>query len=231
MAISDYQGEEIITNIVIKGGKKYEERKYIPRTVFNDPQGKDAYIIGNGESRIGFDLYSLPQDTYGCNALYRDYEPDYLVVVDRKMHKEIVDAGYGENNTVYTNHLNITRNGGVNHLIPHNPHKGAGTTAMHIAIMDGHTHLYCIGFDCDQDGPNANVYKDTPCYNDSKTIVHQTTWGNQIYQMIASHPHIKWTFVGGNQPAKMFDLDNCTRISYNELSTHISKNDEDTQSN
>ena len=48
MAVSDYKGEEIITSIVIKGGKKYEERKYIPRTVFNDPQGKDAYIIGNG---------------------------------------------------------------------------------------------------------------------------------------------------------------------------------------
>jgi len=231
MAISDYQGEEIIDSIIIKQGKKYEERKYFARTVFNDPQGKDAYIIGNGESRIDFDLYSLPQDTYGCNALYRDYEPDYLVVVDEHMYKEILENNYSEKNIVYTNRRNIKKHGGSSHLIPHNPHKGAGTTAMHIAIMDGHTHLYCIGFDCDKDGPNANVYKDTPCYNDSKTIVHQTVWGRQIYQMIVSHPHIKWTFVGGNQPAEMFDLDNCTRISYNELNTHISKNDEDTQSN
>ena len=34
MAISGYKGEEIIANLVIKGGKKYEERVWMPRTVF-----------------------------------------------------------------------------------------------------------------------------------------------------------------------------------------------------
>ena len=76
MALSEYKAEEIIANIVIRQGKKHEHKVWMPRTVFNDAKGKDAYIIGNGESRIGFDLYSLPQDTYGCNALYRDYEPE-----------------------------------------------------------------------------------------------------------------------------------------------------------
>ena len=60
MAVSDYQGEEIIDSIVIKQGKKTFNKTYMPRTVFNDPDGKDAYIIGNGESRKDFDLYSLP---------------------------------------------------------------------------------------------------------------------------------------------------------------------------
>ena len=79
MALSEYKGEEIIAKIIIKGGKKTEERVYMPRTVNNDPAGKDAYIIGNGPSRIGFALYKLPQDSYGCNALHRDYEPDFLI--------------------------------------------------------------------------------------------------------------------------------------------------------
>ena len=56
MAISDYKGEEIIANLIIKGGKKYEERVWMPRTIFNDPAGKDAFIIGNGRSRSNFDL-------------------------------------------------------------------------------------------------------------------------------------------------------------------------------
>ena len=222
MSLSSYQGEEIITNIIIKGGKKIIERKYFPRTVFNDPAGKNAYIIGNGESRIGFDLYTLPQDTYGCNALYRDYEPDYLIVGDRKMHMEIVDAEYDQKNIVYTNHSNIIRNGGVNHLVPNNPNKGAGTTAMHIAIQDGHNQLFCIGFDCANDGPNYNVYKDTPCYKSSTTNVKQSVWAEQIYELAKSNPEVTWTFVGGNQPLKIINLDNCRRISYNALSTHIS---------
>ena len=90
MAVSDYQGEEIIDSIVIKQGKKTFNKTYMPRTVFNDPDGKDAYIIGNGESRKGFDLYSLPQDTYGCNALCRDYTPDFLFVIDQHMYKEVI---------------------------------------------------------------------------------------------------------------------------------------------
>lgn len=231
MALSDYKGEEIIDSVIIKQGTKTYDRKWMPRTVFNDPQGKDAYIIGNGESRKDFDLYSLPQDTYGCNALYRDYEADYLIVVDQLMYKEVVQSEYGEKNTVYTNRNNMKKYGGISHLIPHNPHRGAGTTAMHIAIHDGHTNLICIGFDCNEDAPNNNVYKDTNCYNDSKTIVHQTVWGRQIYQLIEANPQVQWTFVGGNPYAQFFDLDNCRQWSYNELSTHISKNDEDTQSN
>ena len=159
MALSEYKGEEIIANIIIRQGKKHEERVWMPRTVFNDVSSKDAYIIGNGESRIDFDLYKLPQDTYGCNALFRDYEPDYLVAVDRKIYQEIKDSEYGEKNTVYTNHLNMTRIGGSVNLIPNNPYMGAGTTAMHIAIHDGHTNLICIGFDCAKEGPNINVYK------------------------------------------------------------------------
>jgi len=230
MAVSQYQGEEVINSIVIKQGKKTYDKKWMPRTVFNDPHGKDAYIIGNGESRKDFDLYSLPQDTYGCNALHRDYQPDFLFVVDRFMYKEVVESGYGEKNIVYTNLSNMQKFGGVCHLIPQNPHKGAGGCAMHTAIHDGHTNLICIGFDCGEDAPN-NMYKDTPCYNDSKTIVQQTVWGKQIHQLIQANPQVQWTFVGGNPYAEFFDLDNCKPWSYNQLSTHISKNDEDTQSN
>ena len=35
-----------------------------------------AYIIGNGPSRKGVDLSKLPGKTFGCNALYRDFEPE-----------------------------------------------------------------------------------------------------------------------------------------------------------
>ena len=49
--ISTYEGEEIIEKIVIRGGEKHFERKYIPRTVFHDPKDKPAFILGNAPSR------------------------------------------------------------------------------------------------------------------------------------------------------------------------------------
>jgi hypothetical protein len=198
----------------------------MPRTVFNDPHGKDAFIIGNGESRIGFDLYNLPQDTYGCNALYRDYQPDYLIVVDQMMYKEILQNEYDQKNTVYTNRNNIKKHGGSTNLIPNNPHKGAGTTAMHIAIHDGHTRLFCIGFDCAEDGPNINVYKDTPCYDKAKSIANLSLWGKQIYALALDHPDVSFVFVDGNLPSDLMYLANCSTISYGQLNTHINTSNE-----
>ena len=51
-----------------------------------------AFIIGNGQSRLAFDLNNLrgKGTIYGCNALYRDFNGiDVLVATDDKMREEI----------------------------------------------------------------------------------------------------------------------------------------------
>ena len=50
-----------------------------------------AFVIGNGESRKDIDLYPLKNygKLYACNAVYRHFQPDYLVAVDVKMILEI----------------------------------------------------------------------------------------------------------------------------------------------
>ena len=55
-----------------------------------------AYILGNGPSRPTDTewLFSLDGTTYGCNAMYRDWEPDHLVVNDSAMMVEIVNSTY-----------------------------------------------------------------------------------------------------------------------------------------
>ncbi len=55
-----------------------------------------AYILGNGPSRSTDTewLFSLDGTTYGCNAMYRDWEPDHLVVNDSAMMVEIVNSTY-----------------------------------------------------------------------------------------------------------------------------------------
>ena len=58
-----------------------------------------AFIIGNGESRRNFDLNDIKgvAPIYGCNALYRDFSPDWLVAVDEGVIDEINGASTTSN--------------------------------------------------------------------------------------------------------------------------------------
>ena len=52
-------------------------------------------VIGNGESRKAFNLnLLLDHTTYGCNAMYRDWNPTHLICIDNKMLHEIVISQY-----------------------------------------------------------------------------------------------------------------------------------------
>ena len=88
-----YTGETVITKITIRGGKKIQETTFYEDQVKAVPRG-NAYIIGNGPSRKEFNLNTLKTSgqTYGCNALYRDFVPDYLFMVDSKITKGICDS-------------------------------------------------------------------------------------------------------------------------------------------
>lgn len=59
---------------------------------------KRVFCIGNGESRIGFDLAQLKPygKIYGCNALYRDFPEliDVLIAVDDGIVHEIYRNGF-----------------------------------------------------------------------------------------------------------------------------------------
>ena len=61
---------------------------------------KTLFVIGNGESRKGFDLEKLRPHgkIYGCNAVYRDFTPDVLVAVDQGISHEIYQSGYAYDN-------------------------------------------------------------------------------------------------------------------------------------
>ena len=75
-----------------------------------------AFCIGNGTSRLGFDLNKLrgKGTIMGCNALYREFKPDVLVCVDNGIMHEAYQTGiaseidfYGRNWTkVPALHLN-----------------------------------------------------------------------------------------------------------------------------
>ena len=64
---------------------------------------KYVTVIGNGESRRGFDITPLKGITtmVGCNAIFRDHNLGYVVCADRHMCQEAVNT-VGKNTTIYT---------------------------------------------------------------------------------------------------------------------------------
>jgi len=61
-----------------------------------------VFILGNGKSRQIFNLERLRGlgTIIGCNAIYRDFEPDILVVIDAKMIEEVDKSGYAKDHRV-----------------------------------------------------------------------------------------------------------------------------------
>jgi hypothetical protein len=173
----DYTGEDIIVERKHEGKKWWDQTETIPNMITNNQISNRAAIIGNGPSRLEFNLQNLkkPQgllgattvQTYGCNALYRDFTPDFLVSTGNNgIVTEIANSNYVNNNIVYSNAIHLLEHPSKFYLIPYDPYADAGTTAAYIAAFDGHTTIYLIGFDgYDLQGHNSNIYADTNGYD------------------------------------------------------------------
>jgi len=101
----------------------------------SNQQNNVAFVLGNGTSRRSLNHNNLLDKgiVYACNAMYREFEPHYLIAVDVKMVNEIVASGYNKTHAVWTN-----PNKGIStkhHLNLFNPHKGwsSGPTALWFA--------------------------------------------------------------------------------------------------
>lgn len=149
----------------------------------SNQQNNVAFVLGNGTSRLSLNHNTLLDKgiVYACNAMYREFEPHYLIAVDVKMVNEIVASGYNKTHAVWTN-----PNKGIStkqHLNLFNPHKGwsSGPTALWFASEQGHRDIYLFGFDFQGlQGRFNNVYADT--YNYKKTSDTATFHGNWLTQ-------------------------------------------------
>ena len=153
----------------------------------NHPQKQQlnnvAFVLGNGTSRLSVDVDKLIElgKVFGCNAIYREHKPHYLVAVDVKMVNEIIASGYHKDNEVWTN-----PNKGIldkDYIKMFNPHKGwsSGPTALWFAANQGHKNIFILGFDYQGlQGRFNNVYADT--YNYKKSSDTATYHGNWLSQ-------------------------------------------------
>jgi len=164
-------------------------------------------VIGNGESRRGFDLYLLEWNTttIGTNAVHRDFHPDHLVCCDRRMVQEAVNAGY--ENPVYTRkdwykQFSFWRNVRCVPELPYNGdkrqddpfHWGSGGHAINLACTMEPDYVVMLGFDLwGKNNKVNNVYKSSDHYNSAESHpVDPSYWIYQTAKLFECFPNIKF---------------------------------------
>jgi hypothetical protein len=179
----------------VKGVKDVKDVKDVKTT---------AYIIGNGPSRKDIDLSSLRESearVWGCNALYRDFTPDYLVAVDKEMIKEIMDSGYHKMNKCY-----FKERSGVNHKplydhpnittwnTQHSQPGNSGVSAIYHAIQHKYNRIILIGFDLRSTKGRAGIYADSANYlkHNHKPPNIRRSIPETIDRWITRNPMIEW---------------------------------------
>ena len=153
---SNYVGETVITNMTYEGGTWNYVKEDVPNVVTNNQISNRAVVIGNGISRLGLNLGLIKNhrggllasgavQSYGCNAVFRDFEPTFLVATGTEMVKEIADSGYCRDHIVYASAKDILNYPGKFYLTPQDPGWNADAIATYLAAFDVHRKVYLLG--------------------------------------------------------------------------------------
>lgn len=156
-----------------------------------------AFVLGNGRSRLEINPNDLEKKgkVYGCNAIYRDFLPDYLIAVDPKMVVELNANKVQMATQVWTNKNSRFKE--IENLNFFEPSKGwsSGPTALWLASKHKNLRIYILGFDykgIDNKFFN-NVYSDTKNYRRSTDpATYHGNWSRQTENVIREHPDIEY---------------------------------------
>ena len=190
-----------------------------------------AFIIGNGKSRDGFDLEQLRAHgkIYGCNALYRDFEPDYLIAIDTAITEEIQASDFPKEkfiNPIMEEQFEHPEFNPFTRL-----RSNAGMNAMIEALKHGHRELICIGFDFIMQNNLAtdNVYEGTNAYGpETKTSLQDGLRRAKYLDWFASKNNVAMFRLAlprlDNLKVHPFTSPNIRGIFLDEIISYLNKN-------
>ena len=230
---SSYTGEDIVVERSYTDGVWNDVTETVPNAVTNNQISNQAVVLGNGSGRLGINLAAIKNhrggllgaralQSYGCNALYRDFTPDFLVATGNDIVKEIADAGYTTDNIVYTDAVHTLEYPGKFYLIPHNLYADAGTTAAYLAAFDGHKKVYLVGFEGNSTADyNDNVYAGTNGYQSSNSPVDGAKWAAARAELFKTYDDTEFIQVTEQgrvtNPASWTSCVNFKQISFREF--------------
>lgn len=207
---TDYEGEFLVDGFTIENGRRTENRIFISNTIVNNAHTQNAVIIGNGTSRKSFDLKKIENhrgghlgkrrlQSYGCNALYRDMSPDFLVCTNPFLTNEIVKSKYANEHIVMSNAINVKNHPGVLHLFPYGHIWCAGAMATWLACFDGHKKVYLLGFDNHDGKNNNNVYAGTDHYKPADFPAKSEKWEGQMKRIFDAYDDVDFAWISSGQ--------------------------------
>jgi len=212
---TDYHGEDVNVEAIYKDAEWSYVKEFIANPIDFKPLSSRAVVIGNGTSRLDFDIKNFlpfhtgPLDTqwwpqygrknfytYGCNALYREYAPDFLIATGKEIVAEIAASGYADERIVYANASELSDYPGKFQFIPQDPQYNSGALAAYLAAFDGHKKIFLIGFDSnDTPGYNYNVYAGTPGYPGTYTDILEDYWCRSLAIIFNTYPDVEFVRV------------------------------------
>lgn len=189
-----------------------------------------AFVVGNGVSRktVNIDELKTYGVIYGCNAIYRETDVDYLIAVDTKMIMEISQSGYHLKNSVWTNH-NRSYNK-ITNLNFFQPSKGwsSGPTALNMASEKNYKTIYILGFDYIGIGDRVNnIYAGTNNYKKvDERATYYGNWLRQTQTVIKNNPAIQYVRVidqSGFVPREFSGLQNLSHVDVDNFVKNLKK--------
>lgn len=191
--------------------------------------GRTAFVCGNGTSRDSISLTEIRPHgrIYACNAVYRDFDPDYLIAVDTKMIREISSKNYHlKHGNVWTNPNKYTRS--IPGLNLFNPNLGwsSGPTALHLASSHENDIVYILGFDYQGTGKKHeivnNIFAGTPNYkNKNDRATYFGNWSRQTMTILRQNRRTKYIRVVEDKefflPDNLEGLENLSHITVKEF--------------
>lgn len=179
-----------------------------------------AFVLGNGISRRDVSIPYLKQRgrVYGCNALYREHEPDVLVATDRPIALQIQNSGYAKTHEFYTR--KPVKDSGARSVPPEYHGYSSGPIAVSLAARAQCRQIYMIGFDMGPTPDNLfnNIYADTEFYKNSQHPPTYTgNWVKQLIQIMNDFPLARFYRIVGPTTAEIPEFKRVKNLEHQDL--------------
>jgi hypothetical protein len=182
--------------------------------------------LGNGVSRRQVDLELLKSHgtVYGCNALYREFEPDVLISTDNPISMHIQQSGYSATHTHYTR--KPLPDAGAQRVPQQYFGFSSGPIAVGIAALARHETVYLIGFDMGptRNGHFNNCYADTEFYKKSSANPTFTgNWVRQLKTIAREHQNTRFVRVQADTTAQIPELQGIPNMSHMPIEDFLNR--------
>ena len=188
-----------------------------------------ATVIGNGPSRNQLDLHCInaTMHTYGCNVLYRDFMPNYLIAMDWHIVIDILENNIHHRTNFYTqdnanfNHISVEKKERINWLKNMTKRLDSGNSALEVALEHDYDVIYMIGFDYNTNDKLPNVYHGTKNYARNSNIPAAESmareWQSRLRNLVKQFPDTQIIRVNGSNTVMSIDATNYSEITIEQF--------------